>query len=621
MAGVLLLQNKSNQSVSDFNIKCEQLKKHTLKKFGDSFQNILFKQPNTQTFLTLFLKDNHEKYIEDAQGNWLAYEGIVYALNETKQHNAASLLDLYKSKKENFANQLDGHFVIKLFDAAQNKTIILNDFIKNKTNFWLETKTEFMFTPFLLLSAVIQKPEIDKEAFNEYLWRYYIMSGRSMLKNVARLKGAMVYTIAGDNLTQQSYWEMPHQYTKLSYKEALKKLINSFKETAKLIHCDGRKPLIEFTMGQDSRTLLAAFKNQDIPFSTAIYGKEDFHEVVGVKKMAERLNFKTRHVQLLDSFLETPWQDVKNSILLGSAEEPAYLMGRILHMRRQYLKFSEGLAINGVHGRFYKDGTWNEMYLMNFYREPKSFKSDIFIKYRALNKNYRDDIFTDDYKKVKNASKDDIKSLIEESIGSYKNSPVAIQVDKFDLEHYCIFGTASNNLCNMSLDLLSPLLFRRNLEFALSLPAQWRYNLSKIQRGIVHGLFPQLAKEKTDFGGVNMWPKNFFTMIPFLARYWFAQSKKFRDKLKSLMGISVKTQLQKAWDYLAIYRNFLADEEVQSLLKYENLALADLIKKEEWAAMLKQYEDPNYHTLDRLEFLLKLITVEYFLQNCREINN
>ncbi|KAA3610152.1 MAG: hypothetical protein D8M58_07030 [Calditrichaeota bacterium] len=620
MAGVLLLQNKAHQKQEVFNEKCAQLKNQALKKFGQSFKNIVFKQPSQDTFIILFQKNEQQKYFSDDNGNWLAFEGTVYALHETKSYNANELWELYKNNPDNFANILDGHFVIKLHDAQKKQTVIINDFIKNKTNFWLETENEFMFTPFLLLSAVIKKPELDHQAFNEYLWRYYIMSERSMLKGVKRLQAASVFTITDGSLQQKRYWDFPKKFTKLSYKESLAKLLKSFKDTARLINTDGRKPLIEFTMGQDSRTILSAFQNEEIPFTTTIYGKEDFHEVVGVKKMAGRHGFKTQHVQLLDSFLNTPWQDVKNSILLGSAEEPAYLMGRILHMRKQYPGFSESLAINGVHGRFYKDGIWNEMYVMNFFMEPKSFKSDVFIKYRALNKNYRDDIFTDEYKRVKNNSHKAVKKLISDSISGFEESPMAIQADKFDLEHYCIFGTVGNNLCNMVIDLHSPLLFRRNLEFALTLPVKWRNKLSKIQRGIVHGLSPNLAKEKTDFGGINMIPKNAFTMIPFLWKYWFSQSKKFRDKLKSLMGISVKTQLQKAWDYLSIYRNFLADEEVQKLLNYEDMILADIIKKDEWQVMMKEYQNSEYHTLDRLEYLLKIVTVEYFLKNCREIS-
>lgn len=616
MAGVLLLQKKSSQPLTSFNDKIDRIKHFTKEKFNSQFRSILFKQPNQNTFLILFQKDTQEKYFQDEKGNWIAFEGVVYALNETRKFNVRDLLDFYKSNKDDFPNLLDGHFVIKLYDLEKNQILILNDFIKNKTNFWLETKNEFMFTPFLIYASAIQKPELDPYAFNEYMWRYYIMSNRSMLKNVHRLESAMLFKISQDQISSTRYWEFPHDYSDLSFKQSLDKLLESFKESARLVNQDSRKPLVEFTMGQDSRTVLSAFTNQKIPFLTAIYGKDDFHEVTGVKEMAKKYNFETKHIQLTDNFLNNPWQEVKDSILLGSADEPAYLMGRILHMRKQYLNICEGLAVNGVHGRFYKDGIWNEMYMMNFYREPRSFNSEIFIKYRALNKNYRDDIFNEDFKKIKNDSAGYMRKLIGDSIAGYENSPVAMQVDKFDLEHYSIFGTVGSNICNMVIDLISPLLFRRNLELALTLPANWKYNLSRIQRGIVNGLNPKLAAEKTDFSGVNMKPKNALTIVPFLVRYYYGQSKKFRDKLKSLMGFHVKTQLQKAWDYQSIYQKFYFDDEVQSYLNYKEMALTEIIKEEEWNQLKEKYKNPEYQTVDNLEYILKIFTVEYFLRNC-----
>jgi hypothetical protein len=505
-----------------------------------------------------------------------------------------------------------------LYDAEKKDYFIANDFIADKSNFWLETKTEIMFTPFLVLSSCIKEPELDKYAFNEYMWRYYIMSNRSMLKDVLRMKGASFYTVSNDKIGNKTYWSFPHKYTSLSFSQSVEKLTESMKESARVINSTGIKPIIEFTMGQDSRTVLSAFTNQKFPFSTAIYGKDDFDEVIHVKEMAKRYGFENNHIQLQENYINSPWESAKNSIMLSSADQPVYLLGRILHMRNQYKPISS-LALNGVHGRFYKDGIWNEMYVMNLYREPRSFKTDVFIKYRALNKNYKDNIFNDSYLSVKNQSADYYNKMIEDSINGYADSPVAMQVDKFDVEHYAVFGMNGNNLCNFSLDLLSPLLFRRNLEFAFTLPANWRYNLSNIQRAMVFAMDPSLAAEITNFAHINMVPKTGLSFIPFILRYWFGQSKKFRDKLKNLAGINVKTGLQKAWDYLPIYQRFFYNDEVQSMLEFDSMMLSEILSKEEWNNFVTGYRNNRAESLDDLEYVLKLITVEYFLKKCNAI--
>ena len=135
MAGVLLLQNKTSQSLDNFNKKTDRIKRYALNKFSPHFKKIQFKQPSDNTFLMLFQKDNNEKFSRDNEGNWLAFEGVVYALNETKKFNAKELLEFYKMNKDDFPNLLDGHFVIKLYDSRRCEILVLNDFIKNKTNF------------------------------------------------------------------------------------------------------------------------------------------------------------------------------------------------------------------------------------------------------------------------------------------------------------------------------------------------------------------------------------------------------------------------------------------------------------------------------------------------------
>ena len=444
------------------------------------------------------------------------------------------------------------------------------------------------------------------------------MSDRSMLKGVRRTKMASLYSIAKDKIQHKTYWEFPHGYTTLSFSQAAEKLTESMKESARLVNSIGTKPVIEFTMGQDSRTVLSAFTNQNLPFTTAIYGKEDFEEVVHVKEMAKRHSFETHHIQLQEDYINSPWESAKNSILISSADQPVYLMGRILHMRNQYRKISS-LALNGVHGRFYKDGIWNEMYIMNFYMEPRAFKSDVFIKYRALNKNYRDAVFNDNYILVKGESSKYFNEMISASIQGYADSPVAIQVDKFDVEHYAVFGMNGNNICNFSIDLLSPLLVRRNLEFGFTWPVKWRYNLSRIQRALVYNMDPSLAREKTNFGNVNMVPKNGLSYLPFLGHYWFGQSKKFRDKIKNLAGINVKTALQKAWDYLPIYQRFFYNDEVQSMLDYNSMMLSGITDRKHWNSFIESYKTQKSESLADLEYVLKLITVEYFLQKCNKL--
>lgn len=612
MAGFLLLKAKAGHAACVDGI-ARRLQTAIDTQLAPYFKHIETHRPSQDVFLARFVKNDRDNWYEDQDGNWLALSGVVTDVNDPRLYNARELWAHYLGRGIEALKELDGHFVLALHDARRNITLVINDFMKNKTQFYTETDACYLFTPFAHLSAVLRPPEVDPYALNEFLWRYYIMSYRSMLKDVERMPPAAIFRLGEEKLEKERYWHPPKTYTSASLEESAEQLSATMRQSARLISAMDTKPLIEFTMGQDSRMVLAAFTREGLPFENAIFGKDDFPEVVHVKEMSRRHGFTLHHVTLGPDFMNNPWEAVAPSIVLGSAEEPAYLMGRIRYMRRQYQPFAR-LAVNGVHGRFYKDGTWNEMYVMNAYREPKTFRKDIFIKYRALNKNYREDIFTPAYRSLKKESPAYIDRMIADAIRGYEASPVAIQVDVFDLFHYANFGYVANNICNMESDLISPLLFRRNLDIALALPARWKYNLSRIQRAVVWQLDPKLAVEKTDFAGLDMKPRRGIAYGWFLARYHFAQSQKFRDKIKNLLGFPVKTQLQKAWDYRPVYEKMFRAAREEGLYDYNTMRLAPWLEKEAWQKAMRPYEDPAYGTLERYEFMIKLATVEKFLR-------
>ena len=613
MAGTLLLISRKQTSQSAFSELQNKLKLKTKEVFGAYFPEIHFKTLGDNAFLIEFRKNKESKFVSDDSGNWLTFEGTVFALNETKALNAEDLLHLYLNTKKDFANELDGHFVIKLFDAKENKHVVINDFIKNKTNFLCETDNYVMFTPFAITTAGIRNPEPDFEAINEFLWRYYILSKKSVLKGVSKLLPASEYQFKTDKLTQCTYWNWPKRYTKLRFQDAVRKTTESMKESARLISNTFGTPCIDFTMGQDTRQVISAFTNQKIDITTSVFGKSDFYEVKRIKEIANQFNIHNNNIQLGKDFTDNLWSHFTNAIILGSCEQPGYLLGRLIYMRQKQSKLAH-VSLNGIDGHFYKNGLWDEMYTFNLYREPKSFNVNSFLKLRALSLNYPDQVFSDTFLQIKKNSEAYFRNTIVSAIKDYLDSPVSMQVDRFDLYHWLNFTTVSNNSGNLVHHSISPLLLRRNLEFALQIPVKWKFNLSKYQRAVVYQLDPELAKLRTDFGGVNMVPKNFFTIIPHYIRYFYFQSNRLRKKIKAKMGFNVVTHLQEAWDYLPLYRKLFHDDKLQEHLRYENMLLKDIFEPNEWSTYLKKCDNPDDLKLKDFEFLFKLVSVEYFLK-------
>ena len=131
--------------------------------------------------------------------------------------------------------------------------------------------------------------------------------------------------------------------------------------------------------------------------------------------MAEKYNINNMNIQLEEDFTENFDKYFKKAVILGSCEEPGYLLGRIGYMREKQFKNND-LSINGMDGHFYKNGLWDEMYTFNLYREPKSFNVDLFLKMRALSSDYESSFFTQDFLTIKSESNDYFRNIIENII-------------------------------------------------------------------------------------------------------------------------------------------------------------------------------------------------------------
>ncbi len=619
MAGTLLLLPKNPDKQNLLHEKAQQIEQFINQYYRRYFKKITFNNTADKAFLIEFRQNERSKFYTDEAGNWLAFEGTVFALNETKSFNAQELLKLYLQNPTKFQDDLDGHFVIKVYDASRNLYLIVNDILKNKINYITENDQFILLTPLVVLSGILHKPELDLHAFNEFMWRYYMLSERSIFKNVSKLKGASIYEIKNGVTNRTKYWDWPDKFIDIPFQSTVDRMADSMKESARLIYQTFGTSCVDFTMGQDSRQVVAAFTNQNIPLTTTIFGKKDFYEVKATDEMAKRHKIEHHSVQLEDDYLKDPWFHFEKSLLLGNGEMPAHILARIMYMREKQKQWGHAI-LNGHCGHFYKNGLWDEMYTLNLYREPKEFNINMFLKLRALSANYFDDIFKSDFIAIKEKSAAYMRSMIKESIKDYLHSPVSMQVDRFNIYSWLNFTHVSNNALNLIFDSLSPLYFRRNLELAIQIPVKWKFNLAKFQRALVYQLDPKLAAEKTDFGGVDMIPKNLFTTIPFHLRYYFFQSSRMRNKIKTKLGMKVITHIQEAWDYQPVFQNFYNTPQIQMLLDYGTMNLSTIIDQDEWRQLLIKYDDQSYQSINNLDYILKIAGIEYLINMAKRLS-
>lgn len=605
-----MLLRKPNVPMQHWSATKEMLKNKILLLFGEYLPRIEVLVSDDQCYLIGFRHDHRKKFYRSKDGDWLCYEGQVFSLHEEKKLEAEEILKLYLQKGNDFTDEIDGHFVIKLFDSGQGCYKVINDFIKNKANFICSTSEYLLITPYALSTAIIKEPQLDKYALNEFMWRYYVMSYRTLLDQVSKLRPASIYKVIDGEYEQKTYWYWPKKYTNRKFDDCVSDMSERVKETARLIHNAYDSTCIDFTMGQDSRQNIVGFTNQELPFSTMTFGKNSFEEVKNIHKLSEKYNIEHHVIGLKEDYTHNLVWHFKRAVILGSCEEPGHLLGRILYMRERQKNYGE-VSLNGMDGHFYKNGLWDELYTFNLYRAPKKFSIQTFLNLRALSKNYRDDYFSAEIKSIKRESKAYFGQIAQKAIEGYQNSPVSIQVDKFDLYHWLTFAITSNSTCNSICNAVSPLLLRRNMDLALTIPVKWKFNLSRWQRAFVYKLDPALAAEQTDFGGVTMVPKTLLTYPWFFFKYFFYQSKRLRKKLMSKIGIKVETHLQEAWDYLPLYQQLATSADFDQLKNADCLITVGVIDKAKWGTYIRSFDEKD---IDSYENLFKILSIELYLQ-------
>ena len=198
-------------------------------------------------------------------------------------------------------------------------------------------------------------------------------------------------------------------------------------------------------------------------------------------------------------------------------------------------------------------------------------------------------------------------------------SPVSIQVDMFDLYSWLNFGIAANNYSNIIGNSLSFLLLRKNLDLALQIPVKYKFNLSDFQRKLTCALDIDLASERTDFSGVNMLEKKGLSKFSFYARYFYHQSGRLRNKIKSKLGMNVTTHLQEAWDYKPLYKKLL-NSDLSRFLDYNNLSTKNIIDSEKWNDHIVSFKNNSDLKIKNYEYMLKFISIEVFIDFCKKIH-
>ncbi|MDA8639584.1 asparagine synthase (glutamine-hydrolyzing) [Flavobacteriaceae bacterium] len=209
----------------------------------------------------------HEDYILVFNGEIYNYKTVKKELQElgenfSTQGDSEVLLVGYKRWGKALVPKLNGMFAFSIYDKKNNEVFSARDRLGVKPFYYSWDKGVFEICS--QIKPLSEGKTIDQEAVEIYLQTGYVPSPWSIYKEVKKLKPGFTMTMSLTNqeIDFEQYWELQTpQQTNLSYEEAKEKLHELLKDAVK-IRLQSDVPYGSFLSGGIDSALVSAIANK-----------------------------------------------------------------------------------------------------------------------------------------------------------------------------------------------------------------------------------------------------------------------------------------------------------------------------------------------------------------------
>ncbi len=117
---------------------------------------------------------------------------------------------LYQEYGDDFVDHINGMFVITLWDTRKKRLVIARDRFGEKPLYYgvFDGKLIYASEPKALLAHPSVKPELNLDAFRQYLSFDYIPAPHSIYKGISKLPAAHIMTVENGEVKTRRYWNL-----------------------------------------------------------------------------------------------------------------------------------------------------------------------------------------------------------------------------------------------------------------------------------------------------------------------------------------------------------------------------------------------------------------------------
>ena len=200
-------------------------------------------------------------------------------------------LALYERQGDQFVCQLNGAFLIGIYDKRSNRLLIVNDRFGLYPLFYTNHAGRLTFAP--EMKAILCDDDfprkIDLTGLAQYVRFQHLLGERTFFEDIHLLSGASVlsYDISTGSCSIKSYWsydEIPYR-PKVQFEELVEETGRLFRRAIKRLSDDSHRLGVYLSGGLDSRAILGMIDRR--PVASLTYGTRDCRDVYYAEQIAK----------------------------------------------------------------------------------------------------------------------------------------------------------------------------------------------------------------------------------------------------------------------------------------------------------------------------------------------
>jgi len=216
----------------------------------------------------------------------------------TVDNDAEFCLHKFEEYGESFVNNLNGSFVMAIFNVENHDLLIANDRHGSKPLFYAKNDGKYLFAS--EVKAILQdktfKKEVDDSAVAEFFAFSRLLGCKTLFKGINALRPASMAVLSNGKLGICRYWNVSFEKecsTAYTEEYHIKKLVHSLRKAVRRRMEEQHSYGVFLSGGVDSRSVAVEVNRQRSPTFTFTYGVEKGEEARIAEKVAKKLG--TRH--------------------------------------------------------------------------------------------------------------------------------------------------------------------------------------------------------------------------------------------------------------------------------------------------------------------------------------